>query len=425
MAHRNNDVPKYAYFEEDEVQQSVSLVSSQPQPQPQSFPPQNEYKMEDGQIPPSSSGNYNSDGRSPRRGEGGEYYNQGHPPQMNYNVGGEYHLQNYHPKPSPLNKNQLPYDYYNSNSSIIQPTTSSMPEPFTNSSTQIYPPDHNNLPPSGHYNNPRSIDNSYPSNIPPIPPTQNYSYPSRTPPSHPIGITSQSPPPLPQQYQSPYQPSPSPYQIHATLPNNPDYSTATYSNANLHLTQPYTRTNVQQTHSSPQQQYSASSPRPPSPRHHSQSPVNGPVPSKPEAYSTPQLHSPPSSSSLRPAAAPAPAPIIIAPTYGDKREKRGGGRRKDHHDHDDTYFADCGITLFTYSRTLPSKCSGLCDPNSNNGTLIGNGTSNIQAPSLLSTANSTVNNATSDASHTCSNVSNMLCRVGSSGGRGSGCCYCC
>ncbi|CAG8621062.1 8725_t:CDS:2, partial [Ambispora gerdemannii] len=195
--------------------------------------------------------------------------------------------------------------------------------------------------------------------------------------------------------------------------DNPGYSTATYSNANPHLTQPYTRTNVQQAHLPPQQQYSAAPPPPSSPQHHSQSPVNGPVPSRPEVYPTSRLnnHSPSSSSSRPTAPAPAPAPIIVAPTYGDKES---GGGRKHHHDYDDNNFADCGIALFAFSNTLPSKCNGLCDPNSNNGTLLGNGTSlvKIQAPSLLSspgndtvnTAISSVDNTTSDASQSCSNV---------------------
>lgn len=107
-----------------------------------------------------------------------------------------------------------------------------------------------------------------------------------------------------------------------------------------------------------------------------------------------------------------------------------------------------GIFLISYSRILPGKCQGLCDP-TNGGGIPNPGGNLPNNNNPIDQANNEFKNGTQSCSNLCSeSVFNslfyggiglagfgavmvitqllcMCCRVGSSGGKGSGCCYCC
>ncbi|CAI2164484.1 11393_t:CDS:1 [Funneliformis geosporum] len=279
----------------------------------------------------------------------------------------------------------------------------------------------------------------------------------------------------PEQYTSePYTSSPNPPQT---------YNNNFYSNASPYITQPYIST---QNYNNMQ---TSSAPPPPPPKESSPAPFSAPSsvplkptydqsPKPPKNYETPNLPRPPKNSSSPHSEAPLPSsytPSSMIPSNQSRpespnnhREKKKSNRQR----RDESGCADCfslcgcirctctiiifffaavfiigGIFSLTYSKILPGKCQGICDP-TNGGGIPNPGGKLPNGNNPIDQANNEFKNGTQSCSNVCSeSVFNILfyvglvsigfgaflaitqilcmcCRVGSSGGKGSGCCYC-
>jgi hypothetical protein len=380
------------------------------------YNPLPEASYNNNQYNPSSEVSYNNNQYNQYNPQSEESYNYNN--QYNLQPEASYNNNQYNPSPEvSYNNNQYNPQLeasYNNNQYIPQP------EPSYSNNTYGSPP----LEPS--YNT------SY--NLPPPQQTSysNNSYNSAPEPSY--TILSNQPPNQPPSY------------------NNNVYSSSS-SNASPYLTKPYSRTqnynNAQPSDvsppSAPPSNHDDKSPKPPKNYHPPSKPMTGPDYSS--LYTAPHMAAPNQS---RPA---------LQPTYGGtKRPVRNNCDCAD-------CFSICGcirctctiitfifaalfiaagIFLISYSKILPGKCQGICDPTNggiqNSGNLPGNIDDKI---------NNEISNGTQQCSSLCkesvfkilfyggigfiglgsiialTQILCMCCRVGSSGGRGTGCCYCC